>query len=92
MTVKYDLAKYGNDQKTSCQNGVLKCKLPRMSLIDSTTFCEKRNALGIKYKEHQKKKKKSKTKEETWSEKGQFVSCDHFGISMTLRKIHYLLD
>lgn len=62
MTVKYDLAKYGNDQKTSCQNGVLKCKLPRMSLIDSTTFCEKRNALGIKYKEHQKKKKKKQNK------------------------------
>lgn len=51
VTVKYNLAKYGNDQNVSCQNGVLKCKLPRMFLIDSIIFCEKRNALGIKYKE-----------------------------------------
>lgn len=48
----------------------------------STIFCEKINDLGIKYKECLKKKK-GKTKEETWSEVCQSVSCDHFGISMT---------
>ena len=79
MIVRYDLAKYGNDQKILCQNGVLKNKNSKSVSYILYNILWKKKHLGDKLSSMLKIY--SKIKEETWSEVGKSIFCDHHGIS-----------